>query len=189
MDPVATGAGAVVEGAVPPYTRYQQFFSSDATDPYGGDYTAYMKELHTDNIPPTPETLYAMLGRTDSAYPAAYLTAVEDGTRGGAYYFAVVVYGLSQYPAMVGRPTAWDGLIYGNVGDLVDGSMITTVEFPADAFAMAPPAGHVNTPGTFDRARGLYDQNPDATLLGPFADNNANIRQKRTRKYIPLPHH
>jgi hypothetical protein len=59
----AAAAGEAGAGAVVPYTRYQQYFAADATDPYGGDYAAYLREFRTDDVPPSPATLYAMTDR------------------------------------------------------------------------------------------------------------------------------
>ena len=165
--------------AEPPPRRYQQFFQREANDPYQGNYAALLAEFRTSNNPATFAQLHRTVNLADAEYPAAYLACVD-----GDY---MLVYGLQRYSGVVGHPSPWDGNVYANVNDVTDG-LVTTVLFPEDAFGLAPAQGHVNTPASLARARELFGEDLEAEFLGPFANGDAMIAQRRTRKYVPLPH-
>ena len=170
---------------LPEPRSYEEYFSSDDRDPYLGQYRALLSVFRTTNAPPAALLLYYTVGNADPQYPAAYLGLCRDVMGIPRYY---LVFGLSKYPTLVGQPTPWDNQLFAFVGDVVEGA-ITTVIFPPDAFEFHRVGGtSQNVPGTLARARELLEAEPDLPFIAPLADGEANIRQVRTRRYVPLPH-
>jgi hypothetical protein len=93
---------------------------------------------------------------------------------------------MERYPSMLGQPTQWDGGFYAFAGDVVQGT-IPTVAIPANAFEMTRGLVYTNVPSTLERIDELLVLNPESELLGPFPDDDANIRQVRTRRMMFVP--
>ena len=170
----------------PAAATYQAYFLDDSKDPYQGNYTSLLLEFRTADNPRSADSLRNLVSDMDPSYPQAFLTLQQPPGSDNAYY--KVIHGLCKYPSLVGRPTPWDGQVFGFVGDVVEG-MITTVNLPATAFALhRADAAHENVPATLGRALELLNNNPDDDFLAPLADADASIMQARTRAWVPLPH-
>lgn len=165
---------------------YDEFFAAESRDPYQGQYRTLLNVFRVDQNPPTHQQLYQLVADASPQYPAAFLTMCSDSTGTLRYN---VVFGTCKYPALLGQPTQWDNQVFAFHGDIIEGGTITTVTFPADAFRYHRILGtQQNVPSTLARARELLEANPDVPYLDALADSEANIRQTRTRGYVPLPH-
>lgn len=165
--------------------NYSEFYGHEERDPYAGDYAALMAQFRTNNNAPPGEALRNLVGNSDTSYPAAFLGLYKDEVGEARYR---VIHAVARFPRMIGRATAWDDMQFGFAGDVFEGSA-TTVAVPANAFDFH--RGQMlreNVPSNLTRARELLDQSPDEDFLGPFADEDAGIKQAITRTLVPLPH-
>lgn len=187
--PVGPGAGpTAVPGAAPTaapsaLTTYQEFFSQAANDPFNKVYKPLLHSHRLNNLAPSAAELYRDAGLSPATYPMAYLTLIEDD--GELFY--LMVHAPAYYQAQPGILSRCKDKVFAFTGEVVSNT-ITTVEFPADAFDSPNQAVEENVPADLERALDLLQQNPAERVIGPFQDNDANIKQARSRHYVPLPH-
>jgi len=171
--------------ARPDYRSYADYFAGDDNDPYQGQYKELLKLFRTTQTPSDARTLYRSVAKADSKFPTAYLSLYLDSQGTPRYQVSLSV---SQYRTVLGQPTPWDRQVFAFSGDVVEGS-ITTIIFLTTAFEFHRVGGvHQNVPATLARGRELLAAEPDRTYLAALADDEPNIRQVKTRNYVPLPH-
>jgi hypothetical protein len=98
----------------------------------------------------------------------------------------LALHGIKRYAPTLGRPTPWDGRTFAFVQDLV-ATEIQLVELGKTYFSRTQDITHTTIPATVERVEELWQASPDDELLGPFADNDANTRQCRTRRLMLVP--
>mmetsp|Transcript_17336 Transcript_17336/g.26829 ORF Transcript_17336/g.26829 Transcript_17336/m.26829 type:complete len:554 (-) Transcript_17336:3169-4830(-) len=173
---------AAAASAPPSIQTYRQYFADESRDPHSESYRPLLSKFWAENNPSTSQALYNLVSSADTSQASAFLFLRQDGNDA----FFQVLHSLGTYPAVIGRPSPWDGKAYASVGGVVNG-MITTVDLQPSAFEYSHGGLSENVPNTLARARELLTQSPDLEFLGPFLDNDAQITTTRTRQYIPLP--
>ena len=174
---------AAAAAPTPQLTAYHEFFGNAALDPHQQDYKALMRAYRVHDAPTPAQSLYNSAGLSTSAYPMAYLSLINDN--GNLFY--LLVHAPSFYKSLPGVPSRCDGKAYAFTGDVV-ANTITTVEFPQNAFMSPGNGAEENVPKDLERALNILQLNPNDASIGPFQDTDANIKQAKTRHYIPLPH-
>lgn len=164
-------------------SSYRQYYGDNAKDPHGGDYGPLLSAFRAEDNPANAGALFASVLGSDPHHSSAFITVREEG---GDCFFQLI-HAVAKYPSIIGLPTPWDGKAYATTGDVVEG-MTTVVQLPETAFEFSHAGLYENVPATVQRARELLVDNPDEPFVGPFADEDAQIRAIRTRTYFPLPH-
>jgi hypothetical protein len=90
---------------------------------------------------------------------------------------SMVLHGVSPFPRRLGHTTAWDNGTYAFIQDVVDGKVVS-VPLTVDRFARTNDVIYTNVPATEARLVELWAVEPDAELLGPFADGDANVKHQ-----------
>ena len=168
---------------LPPPTTFAEYYSDAANDPHAGDYQTVMAQFLESN-PLSNQDIFRLAtqhGR-DPANAWIGLTTYPDEPAGRSLLF----HGLVVHPSTLGRPTLWDGKTYAFLQDCVDQDIIS-VPLTNRYFSRTQQANYSNVPRTIERANELWAADPTLTQLPPFAADDANVRQMRTRYLMHVP--
>jgi hypothetical protein len=163
------------------HTTFAGLFSDASRDPFliDGRYQALLDPFNVDATVNNPQPIAVRQMISASAnqlLPIALLALV--GERLTPLFLPFRrdrAIGVPEHPATDNRIFAFEGELIGTQGYLV--------EVPDDSFNLTnrmilPEVGLV---------RGLLAADPQATILGPFADGEANTAPARTRFVVPIP--
>jgi hypothetical protein len=186
MDPQAAAAAgpAAVHPSEAQPTSFSTLYQGTDADPYQGDYTALLTEYRSTAGAPLGDALFAKMVATPPSIPTVHLALYEDPSEATGRTMAI--HGFHRYPAVIGRPTEWDDQVFAFVGDVTEGN-ITSVVVTDEILDLVDAAHHHNVPATLARVDELWAQDLNASLIGPFADGDAHLRQIRTREVMAVP--
>lgn len=163
------------------HTTFAGLFSDASRDPFliDGRYQALLDPFNIDATVnnPQPIAVRQMIAASANQHlPIALLALVEERLTPLFLPFRRDrAIGVPEHPATDNRIFAFEGELIGTQGYLV--------EVPDDAFNLSnrmllPEVGLV---------RGLLAADPHVTIVGPFADGEANTSPARTRFVVPIP--
>lgn len=177
-----------IEEAAQPQPLPQNFVQYyTERDPLQGNYAGYLSPFSHEAEPqPTAPQLYETLTSFLPTEAGALVCLVGSGNEVGT---VLLMHGLQRYSALPGaQGDPFDGRAFAFIGDVAGPNHeIDSVELGRDAFAWTRGPTNTRIPSTSARVRELWNEQPDAELLGPFANDDPMVRAIRTRHTIPVP--
>ena len=165
-------------------TTYHELFATDDLDPLDGDFTAVDRMHRTENNLYDEEYLFERSGNGDPDYPASYVFSRFNGSK----YVYEVVHSVYTFPSLLGREVVWEDKTFATLGDVVNGSHVTSVEFPPGAFIIVNGGAAHAVPKDLQTAIDMLNDSVDEEFVGPFSDGAPNTKETTTRHCFPLPH-
>jgi len=159
---------------------YRAFYTNGNNDPYRGDYLDVLDYFQLPaaggNIP-TPQEVAVRVYHAVTHEPISFLMLCCDkaNAAGNDPGLVRVFHRAAMYFPNMGRESPWDNRTFAFVGDLV-GQQIQTVMLPLDIFhqvAIFTIPNELNLPA-------LFAADPNAELVGPFANNDPDTNPLRT---------
>lgn len=165
-------------------TTFAALYADHSSDPYDGDYAAVMRNFRDRGAALSHNVMHDLAAGVAITTPNAYIGMYEyPGEECGR---SMVLHSVARFPRVIGRPTPWDARTYAYIQDVVDGEIVS-VALPSVQFERTNGILYTNVPGTDARMTELWAHEPDVELLGPFAEDDANVRQSRTRRLMYVP--
>ena len=165
-------------------TTYRELFATDDLDPLDGDFTAVDRMYRTENNLYDEDVLFERSGNGDPDYPASYVFSRYNGSK----YVYEVVHSVHAFPSLMGREVVWEDKTFATLGDVVNRSHVTSVEFPSAAFVIVNSGAAHTVPKDLQSAIDMLNDTVDEEFVGPFANGAPNTKEATTRHYFPLPH-
>ena len=165
---------------------YRDFFTDAVNDPFNGDYTAVLEPYHIPlnannaNVL-NPADLRALVANGETQRVPTAFILLEPDNRLHLYLQ------LARFNARMGMAaTPWDGNLYVQKGELFRNHGLT-VHFHDEYFNQVQNQIRVPSPAAIDAS---YAGDPDAIILGPYNQNDADTELIRCRRtcYVPPPY-
>jgi hypothetical protein len=169
----------------PNQTTYSQYYQDDSHDNAEGNYAAIMSifAVPVAGDAPAPALVTESVYASAVTDPQAFITLVVDNVspEGRVCMF----HRLQRFAPQLGVMTGLDNKGHAFFGDVVEGQMPATVEWPANAFHQAGGVTiRVPTREVIDQMLGA---DPGIRLLGPFGNDDAGTEVIRVRYAMLLP--
>jgi len=164
---------------------YRAYYADPRTDLYNGNYQealAYFRLI--PGVNPTPQVAANRVYAAAAREPLALIVHCRDAAAAANDPGLIQVdHRLSLYFPQMGRALQWDSQAFAFVGDLVL-QMVQSVGIPGDAFSQVNAFSVPNAVV----AQAAFAADPALATLGPYANNDPDTDQYRSRRIMYMPH-
>lgn len=191
--PASTGGTTGAEAINPAPRTFREHFSIDANDPFRGRYSSIYSLFTTEGAsPPTGEHILSSLVQTELSTPKTLMGLFQDSRDPAG--LSMVFNGIHRMPTSLGTVTPWDGKVLMLAGEVINGQ-ISSVETPANGFAIANNGNYTVVPSSMERMDELLAANPRDSVIGPLTADDAGKTTGRVRcrylvwvppRYVPV---
>jgi hypothetical protein len=162
------------------HTTFASLFNDASRDPFlvNGGYEVFLAPFQVEeNNNVAPLAVRQLISAAANQHLPVALMALVNGRLTPLFlpFRRDRAMGVAEHPATDGRMYAFEGDLIGTQGYLVE---LADESFNLTPRMTVPDVGHV---------RGLLAADPQALVVGPFAENAANTSTFRTRFLVPLP--
>jgi len=160
---------------------YRSFYADGNNNPYCGDYLDVLDYFRLPAVGgniPTPQEVAVRVYHAVTWEPISFLMLCHDEANAMANDPGLVrvFHWAAMYFPNMGRESPWDNLTFAFVGDLV-GQQIQMIMLPLDIFHQVTIFTILNEISLL----ALFTADPNAKLVGPFANNDPDTNPLCTR--------
>jgi len=160
--PVAPAAAAAPPAVVAPITTFRELYDRPESDTHAGNYAAVLQAFrvpatHANWVRARKFRMALDNSVTTNAYVGLFATPGFDPGR------TRLLHAPREFPAVIGRPTAYDGQAYASLDDVAAGT-IQAANFRGDFFDITPEITISTTPAI---GATLWAADPALTVIAP----------------------